>query len=157
MIHLGYFSFDTEPSKEPGEPEPWHGSCSCVVEAGSSDDATEQFKSLLHKLHNTEDLFDDVKEIYLHACVEIRSIPTGGFLAHYSERSGESPVELSTWLRGVSKKQADVYHLAPESHGEGDQEFPDEPFVVFEPSIPEVSPPAPGPRSAKRRRRRRST
>lgn len=132
MIYLGYFSFDIEPSKEPGELEPRRGSSTCVVEAGSIDDAIEQFTSLLHKLHNTEDLFDDVRKIYLLACVEIRSIPTGGFLAHYSECSGESPVELSTWLRGASKKQAEVYHLAPESHGEENQEFPLEPFVVFD-------------------------
>lgn len=151
MIYLGYFSFDIEPSEEPGETEPQHGYCTCVVEAGSIDDAIEQLKSLFHKLRNTEDLFDDVQKIHFLACVEITSIPIGGFLAHYSERSGESPLELSTWLRGVSKKQADVYYLAPVSHGEEDQEFPAEPFVVFGPSIPEVSPPPPGPRSAKRR------
>lgn len=151
MIYLGYFSFDIEPSKEPGETEPQHGYCTCVVEAGSIDDAIEQLKSLLHKLRNTDDVFDDVQKIYFLACVEITSIPIGGFLAHHSQSSGESPLELSTWLRGVSKEQAAAYCLATVGHGEGDEEFFDEPFVVFGPSIPKVSPPPPGPRSAKRR------
>jgi hypothetical protein len=137
MLYVAHFSFSKEPVKDPlpesVESEPWYGSCTCVVDAESIDAALEKLKALLHELRNTQDLFDGLHEIYLDACVEIRSLPAGGCLTYYGQHSGKQPSGIFTGMRGVSEEQADVYHFAPEGYREGD-EYSDEPFVVFGPS-----------------------
>ena len=131
MIYLGHFSFCVDPSRNPGETDPRHGYCTCVAEAESIDAALDTFRSLLHRFRVADDLFDGIVKVYLDSCVEIRSIPAGGFVAHYSERRGEHPGEISTSVRGAGEDQAAAYYVGPDDEDRDDTTAAMEPFIVF--------------------------
>ena len=87
-------------------------------------------KTLVLKSVEGSELFSDVAEIYLESCVELKSVPKAGFLAHVALEEGESLGSISTTLPSVNRKYATSYHLEPEQTDE-DGAFDAEPFIVL--------------------------
>jgi hypothetical protein len=86
---------------------------------------------LIRKLHDRSDMFEDVQRIYLDSCIEIRSVPRGGFLAHFSLREGEEIGGISTSIRGATEKQAIAFHLGSDDDDEDGEPRESESFIVF--------------------------
>jgi hypothetical protein len=131
MLYLGHFYFN-ETAQETALQQrgPAHGYFTCIAEAGDAEAAIDKFKTLLRTLHREGDLFEHVREVYLDACVEIRSIPKQGFLAYFTSRQGEDLGGISTAIRGASEREAVGFDVGTEDAASG-QPRPVEPFVVF--------------------------
>src|SRR2546422_4013186 len=108
MVYLGHFSFESHHSVVPEGPASWHGYFSCMAEAESVERALDKFDTLLRRLARTSTVFSEVKEVYLDSCIEIKSIPSRGFMAYYKETRGECNGAISTSLVGVRSNR----HLA---------------------------------------------
>ncbi len=102
-----------------------------MADAASVEAALDVFRALLRRLNDTEDLFRGVQKLYLDACVEIRTLPAGGCLTEYVERTGATESGIVTWLPGIDEPQAVAYHLRQEGDPREEQTDADEPFVVF--------------------------
>lgn len=130
MLFLGHFSFTYESRLGSRRAMPWHGSFTTLAEARNVDAALEKFAALIQAMAKDNDLFDDVEEIYLDSCVEVRSIPRAGLIGHVNLQEGDSPGGISTTLPGTSERQAVSYHLEPESEEE-DGSYEPWPFLVL--------------------------
>jgi len=125
MLYLGHFSFSQDMARQdPKEVKPWHGYLTTVAEAPDADAAIRKFRRLLRKLGGTE-MLEGVREIYLDACVEIRTVPARGFLAHYSSHAGEDLGGISTSVVGVKESEATVFDLGDD---DSEEEQTVEPF-----------------------------
>ena len=76
-------------------------------------------------------MFSGVERIYLDSCLEIHSVPRGGFLAHFSLREGEEVGGISTALRGATEKQAVAFRLGSDDGDEDGELHGSEPFIVI--------------------------
>lgn len=130
MLFLGHFSFSYE-SKIASKkaPEPWHGHFTAVAEAKDVSGAMRKFEALIEKAAASNELFQEIDEIHLDSCIEVASIPTGGFLGHVALEEGETVGSISTTLPGVPQKYAVSYHIEPETTDE-DGSYTEEPFLV---------------------------
>ncbi len=127
MLYLGHFSF-VEQAK--GKKAAWHGAFTCVAEGKDVHDAVRKFDALITKLGETDEAFAGVGEIYLDSCVEVRSIPRAGFLAHLTLDEGEYTGGISRSLAGVTQKTAAAYYIGDEEAEDG-EEHDVVPFVVL--------------------------
>jgi len=130
VIYIGHFSFSFESKPRRKTPQPWHGYFTAVVEAATVAAALKKLETLVITSVESSELFSDVSEIFLESCVELKSVPRGGFLAHVALEEGESLGSISTTLPTVNRKYATSYHLEPESPDE-DGGFDAEPFIVL--------------------------
>ena len=130
MLYLAHFSFSFENNPRKKNPQAWHGYFTAVAEAKNVEAALTKFEALVIKSAESSELFNDVKEIFLESCVELKSAPKAGFLAHVALEEGESLGSISTTLPGVDHKYATSYHFEPEEADE-DGGFDAEPFVVL--------------------------
>ncbi|HUR34601.1 MAG TPA: hypothetical protein VM032_12450 [Vicinamibacterales bacterium] len=130
MTYLGHFSFAFDSKPKRRRAQAWHGYFTAVVEAADVAGALQKFETLVLKSAATSELFSDVSEIFLESCVELRSIPRAGFLAHVALQEGESLGSISTTLPNVKRTQAASYHFEPDTVDE-DGGFDAEPFVVL--------------------------
>src|SRR5712691_7357431 len=131
MVYIGHFSFESQnPSPLKGGAS-WHGYFTCVSEGECVETALAKFEALLHRLGRTGTVFSEVKNVYLDSCIEIRSIPVGGFLAYYWEGRGECREAISTSLPGVKANQASDYRFYERRDTETDTSAR-EPFVVLD-------------------------
>jgi hypothetical protein len=131
MIYLGHFSFATYGFDTPGGSPTWHGYFTCAAEAASVEKALEKFEALLLRVNRSGNIFTDVKEVYLDACVEIRAVPRRGFLSFFCETRGECQERIATSLAGTSGKNASSYELATTTAAGKGGAFVVEPFLVF--------------------------
>ncbi|MGC4080914.1 MAG: hypothetical protein QM736_02030 [Vicinamibacterales bacterium] len=130
MLYIGHFSFAFD-SKERRKPaQPWHGYFTAVVEARDANAALKKLDAVVRRTTDESDLFADVSEIFLESCVEVKSVPKAGFLAHVALEEGESLGSISTTLPAVNRKYATSYHVEPETLDE-DGSFDAEPFIVL--------------------------
>src|SRR2546423_770354 len=88
-------------------------------------------EALLHRLARTGTVFSEVKNVYLDSCIEIRSIPAGGFLAYYWEGRGKCREAISTSLPRVKSNHASDYRFCEKRDTETDTSAR-EPFVVLD-------------------------
>lgn len=130
MIYIGHFSFSFESKLRRKPAQPWHGYFTAVAEAPNVSAALRKLEALVRTSAKSSELFSDVSEIFLESCVELKSVPRAGFLAHVALEEGESLGSISTTLPAVNRKYATSYHLEPESTDE-DGGFDAEPFVVL--------------------------
>lgn len=131
MVYVGHFSFESHGSPASGSPTAYHGFFTCVAEALSVETALVKFETLLRRIHNTDDIFRGVDMIHLDSCIEIKLIPSTGFLAYFCEVRGKIQGAIWTSLIGVGAKHAAGYHF--QSTGVDDEDvFESEPFLVFE-------------------------
>ncbi len=130
MLYLAHFSFSFENNPRKKNPQAWHGYFTAVAEAKNVEAVLTKFEALVIKSAESSELFADVKEIFLESCVELKSTPRAGFLAHVALEEGESLGSISTTLPGVDNKYATSYHFEPEQADE-DGGFDAEPFVVL--------------------------
>ena len=112
MLYLGHFSFSFESKPRRRKPQAWHGYFSAVAEAPDATVALQRLETLIRKTAESSDLFSDVSDVYLESCVELRSTPRTGFVAHLALQEGESMGSISTTLPGVSRAHARSYHLS---------------------------------------------
>ena len=124
MLYLAHFSFD-----EHGD-EQNHGYFTCVVKADSVDDSLDKFHALISKLRRETEVFQDVIKIYLDDVIQIKQVPSEGFLAHWETRIGEPPPSISTSLPGVDEEYCQAFGPVPEIDDE--EGFEVEPFMAFE-------------------------
>jgi hypothetical protein len=128
MLYLGHFSFSQDmPQPDSQNAEPWHGYFTTVAEAPDAETAIKKFRRLLRRLSGSA-MFEGVCEIYLDTCVEIRTVPARGFLAHFSSRAGEDLGGISTSVVGAKASEATSFDLGPD---DSEEEQPCEPFVVL--------------------------
>lgn len=131
-MYLGHFSFERLERRRRSSVA-WHGYFTCVVEAADMDAALARFHRLISRLRETErELFADVKEVHLEACLEIRSVPRAGFLAFYNVLEGEDRGGMSTAIRGASERQAVAVRIGAPDQPDSDEAHEAEPFVVFQ-------------------------
>lgn len=130
MLFLGHFSFSYETRLGTKRKQPWHGHFTALAEARNVDAALEKFAALIHGLADKNDLFEDVDEIFLDSCVEVKSLPRAGFIGQVNLLEGDSPGGVSTTLPRTAEKHAVSYHLEPESE-EQDGSYEPWPFVVL--------------------------
>jgi hypothetical protein len=133
MLYVASFSFDTTAvSADCAEDRPYHGYFALVAEADDVEDALDKFKVLIIKLHRNEDILDDVQQVFLDSCVEIRSIPNAGFLVHYAMIDGECLGGIFTSIRGASAEDATAYDIESPDEDDGVTTYNVEPFVELE-------------------------
>lgn len=137
MLFLGHFSFSYETRLGTKRKEPWHGHFTALAEAKHVDAALEKFAALIHELADKNDLFEDVDEIFLDSCVEVKSLPRAGFIGQVNLLEGDSPGGVSTTLPRTAEKHAVSYHLEPESE-EPDGSYEPWPFVVLKKRKPKA-------------------
>lgn len=130
MFYLGHFSFSFESKARGKSPQHWHGYFTAVAEAPNVSSALKKLEALVRKQAEGSELFDDVKHIYLESCIEVKSVPRAGFLAHVALEEGESLGTISMSLPGVKHENASSYHLEPEE-ADADGGFDAEPFIVL--------------------------
>jgi hypothetical protein len=145
MLYLGHFSFTTAPTDEDG---PSHGVFTCCADAEGVDAALEKLRALVLRLKEEDDTLDDVSEVYLDSCVEVRTMPEAGMMSYWIKWPHEETSSISTGLRWAGDDEAVGYSVLPDDddhdHGEdhadhvhGDDEADDdegyevEPFVEF--------------------------
>ncbi|MEQ1909464.1 MAG: hypothetical protein ABMA15_11610 [Vicinamibacterales bacterium] len=128
MLYLGHFSFSFEPKARQKKAQAWHGYFTALTEAADATTALRKLEALIRKTAESSDLFSDVADIYLESCVELRSTPRAGFLAHLALEEGESRGSISTTLPGVNRRHARSYHYEPDSV-DNDGSFEAEPFI----------------------------
>ena len=132
MLYLGHFSFEPL-ERHRRSSEAWHGYFTCVVEAAEMDDALTHFHRLISTLRETDgELFEDVTEVHLEACVEIRSVPRAGFLAFYNVLEGENRGGIATTIRGATDREAVAVRIGSPDEEDSDEGHEVEPFVVFQ-------------------------
>lgn len=127
MLYLGHFSFSQDMRQPDRSVEPWHGHFTTVAEARDRETAVKKLRRLVRRLASAE-MFEGVGEVYLDDCVEIRSVPAGGFLSHFSSRAGEDLGGIWTAIRGAKPHQATAFDLEPAAD---DEDVDRVPFVVF--------------------------
>lgn len=127
MLYLGQFDFRIGGLDE-SDTAPDRGYFTCVAEADGIEAALDRFRALILRLREEDDVFNEVPEVYLDACIEIRSIPPSGFLAHFVAYTEGGEGAVSTSVRGASEEDADAYSVGPVEEQEGTVE----PFVRFE-------------------------
>jgi len=131
MVYVGHFSFLTATDGAHEDAEAWHGYFTCVAEAESVEVALTKFQALLRRLRRSHEIFTGVDRVQLDSCIEIKSIPMRGFLAHYCEEKGERQPAITTSLFGVCAKHAAGYQWVANDASEGD-DCRSEPFLVFD-------------------------
>ena len=131
MLYIAHFSFSFESKARRQAPQPWHGYFTAVAEAPDVSAALRKLEALVRASAAESELFSDMSEIFLESCVELKSTPRAGFLAHVALEEGASIGSISTTLPSVARKYATSYHLEPDS-AEDDGGFDAEPFVVLE-------------------------
>lgn len=129
MLYLGHFSFAMTSKARGHKPQPWHGYFTAAAEAPDIEGALKKLEALVLEAAQTSELLRDVSEIFLESCVELKSMPRTGFVAHVALEQGESVASISTTLPVVDRKYATSYHFEPDT-AEGDEGFDAEPFVV---------------------------
>jgi hypothetical protein len=129
MLYVGHFSF-TQISPRPGK-EPWHGLFTLVAEARTLQTAVTKFQRLIHDLAKKHDLFDDVDDVYLDSCVEVRSVPRSGLLTFATLKEGEDTGGLSMSLLASGERNAASYSWGEPDDDESTGSKPVEPFVRF--------------------------
>jgi len=135
MLYLGHFSFSFESKPRRRKPQAWHGYFSAVADAPNATIALQRLESLIRKTAESSDLFSDVADVYLESCVELRSTPRAGFVAHLALQEGESVGSISTTLPGVSRAHARSYHYEPDAV-DADGAFEAEPFIELKSKAP---------------------
>ena len=140
MLYLGHFSFTTAPTDEDG---PSHGVFTCCADADDVDSAIEKLRALVLRLKEDDDALDDVSEVYLDSCVEVRTMPEAGMMSYWIKWPHEETSSISTGLRWAEADEAVGYSILPdhdedaEEHDHADDEADDdegyevEPFVEF--------------------------
>ena len=131
MIYVGHFSFMRSHTDGSGEDQSYHGYFTTVTDAENVEDAMEKFEVLIRKLYKDGDLFNDIDEVFLDACIECKAIPSTGFLAYFAEWMGEDTGRLATSIRGASDDQATDYYIESDNQDEGSESHNVEPFIVF--------------------------
>lgn len=130
MLFLGHFSFAYDSRLASRRAQPWHGHFTALAEAADVDAALEKFAGLVEAFAQDNDLLQDVEEIYLDSCIEVKKLPRAGFIGHVSLQEGYSPGGISTTLPGTPEKNAVSYTLEPESE-EQDGSYEPWPFLTF--------------------------
>ena len=130
MLFLGHFSFSYESRLGSRSAQPWHGHFTAVAEARDVDAALQKFAVLIQELAGKNDLLDEVEEIYLDSCIEMKSIPRAGFIGQVNLQEGDSPGGISTTLPATAERHAVSYHIEPESQEE-DGSYEPWPFLVL--------------------------
>jgi hypothetical protein len=130
LLYIGHFSFSFESKAKRQAAQPWHGYFTAVVEAPHVSAALRKLEALVVKSAASSELFDDMSTIFLESCVELKSVPRAGFLAHVALEEGSSLGSISVTLPAVNRKHATTYHLEPDS-ADDDGGFDAEPFVVL--------------------------
>jgi len=129
MQYLAHFSFGLTSKERGHKPQAWHGYFTAVAEAPDIEGALKKLEALVVETVQTSELLRDVSEIFLESCVELKSMPRAGFVAHVALEQGESLASISTTLPVVNRKYATSYHFEPDTM-EGHEGFDAEPFVV---------------------------
>jgi hypothetical protein len=129
MLYIGHFSFSFESRGRGQATQPWHGYFTAVAEAPNVSSALKKLEALVRTSAESSELFTDVRDVYLESCVEVKSVPRGGFLAYVALEEGESLSTISMSLPDVKRESASSYHLEPEIVDD-DGGFDAEPFVV---------------------------
>ncbi|MEO5697556.1 MAG: hypothetical protein ABIQ60_10545 [Burkholderiaceae bacterium] len=130
MLYLAHFSFSFEDNPRKKNAQAWHGYFTAVAEAKNVAAVLTKFEALVIKSAESSELFADVKEIFLESCIELKTTPRAGFLAHVALEEGESLGSISTTLPGLNDKYATSFHFEPEM-ADKDGGFDAEPFVVM--------------------------
>lgn len=131
MLYLGHFSFSFKSRALRKSPQYWHGHFTALAEAPNVSSALKKLETLVRQSAESSELFSDVTNIFLESCVELKSMPRAGFLAHVALDEGESLGSISMTLPAVNRKHATSYHLEPDAADE-DGGFDAEPFIVLE-------------------------
>lgn len=127
MLYMGHFSFDFGTPTAPESPA--HGLFTCVAEAANIDAAIAKFNRLIRDLVKRHDVFDGVAEIYLDACVELRSVPRSGVMSYITIREGEDIGGISATLLGNRTRDAVSYAWGPARKPGSLQPQPMKPFI----------------------------
>ncbi|MFN7982833.1 MAG: hypothetical protein U0Q11_13315 [Vicinamibacterales bacterium] len=151
MLYLGHFSFSFDAKARGKKAQAWHGYFTAVAEAPDANAALQKLDALIRKTAATSELLSDVPEIYLESCVELRSVPRAGFLAHVALQEGESLGSISTTLPDVGRANARSYHYEPDDTADHST-FEAEPFIVLKPEVVE----APAPKASRKPRARKA-
>lgn len=133
MIYVGHFSFmqeDQHDNQQIGE-NPYHGYFTTIAEAENIDSALEKFKVLLEKLKGERDVFEGINDVFLDICVECKTIPKQGFLAHFMEWEGIERGSISTAIRGATDEEVNAYSYNPDDMDATDDDSVVEPFISF--------------------------
>ena len=136
MLYIGHFSFVESLADEEGQGTSI-GAFQCLAEADDIDTALEKLKAIIVDLHERGDMFDEIEDIFLDSCVEVRHVPEDGMLTHFQEWTVQcSRVgSISTDVPGVGQDCAAVFRCGPEADLDDEEveaEVEVEPFVTFQ-------------------------
>ncbi len=134
MFYVGHFSFMKDSTCPDGliDDNSWHGYFTTVAKAENVEDALEKFRALICRLYSEEDVFNGVNEIFLDVCVECKTIPDQGFLAHFVQWTGLARGSISTAIRGASDEQVIAYSLGSKDVDDDRDGYDEGPFLLLE-------------------------
>jgi hypothetical protein len=124
MLYLAHFSFEEEGRQSR------HGYFTTMADADGVDGALNKFHTLLTRLKESGEIFDNPTSIYLDEVIQIKKVPSEGFLGHLAIRDGELPPCTSISLPEVDEEYCEAFATVPEAETEEGVEI--DPFIVFE-------------------------
>jgi hypothetical protein len=124
MLYIGHFSSGIMDGSE----EPWCASLTLVVEARTVAAALRAFQGLATTTARRQ--LPGVTEIFLDACIEIRTLPRAGIVTYLNLREGIWG-GVSTTLPGMSGRGVRSYEIGPPAVDDVEQTV--EPFLSLPP------------------------
>ena len=137
MLYVGHFSSDVledESSHESPPIEYDHSSFTCVVEAGSAEEALDKFRGLILSVDESEP-FERLGDIYLDVGIEIRELPQGGLITRVEHRLADGSGAVSMSLPGGAPEGCAAFDWGREpgpDNTEEEGEFFETPFMPLE-------------------------
>jgi len=86
MFYLAHFLFENMDSRDQT-----FGYFTCLAEAADTEKALEKFEDQILEISEKEDLFDEVKAVYLEDIIEFDSLPDTAVLTRFEIFAGERP------------------------------------------------------------------
>ncbi len=108
MLYLGHFTFDPPAEDDEDEEDSRHGYFSVLAQAESVDEAFDKFRALIPSARVRRDVFAPGTQVWLDSCVEVRSLPPEGVIAHMVVALGEEG-SLSASLVGAARGVGGAY------------------------------------------------
>lgn len=131
MLYLGHFSFVYESRIGGKRLEPWHGHLTTVAEARTVPEALRKFSAIIEKMATDgHEVFDDVEELFLESCIEVKKMPRAGFVAQVDLQQGATDVGITATLPDTPQRYAVSFHLEPESEDK-DGTYEPRPFMTL--------------------------
>jgi len=126
MFYLAHFLFENSETSDQT-----FGYFTCLTEASDTEVALDKFEEQILHISENEDLFDEVKSVYLEDIIEFDKLPESAVLTRFEMFAGDRPPSANITI--PEQKGADqVSFYRPMSEEEESDNGLLTPFIEFE-------------------------